>query len=69
MGSRPFEYPATLLQLLQRAALENPSHGQILLENGLGGGETALSYPELLEQATVSVRLWRTKLLSPPYRS
>lgn len=56
MGLKLLEYPTTLLQLLQRAASENPTHGQILLETGLDGPENSLPYPDLLEKATVSIR-------------
>ena len=62
MGLKTFECPATLQQLLQQAALEQPTHGQIFLEDGLDGPETTLSYPALLEKATVRELLLKMRM-------
>ncbi|KAL1301853.1 hypothetical protein AAFC00_006038 [Neodothiora populina] len=66
MGFKAFESPATLLQLLQRAALEYPSKGQVFLDDGLDGPETTLSYPELLSRATFNAGKLKAAEIAEP---
>lgn len=66
MGLRPFECPTTLLHLLQVAAYEHPTKGQIFLENGIDGPKTSMLYSELLSQATINAAKLRAAGIVEP---